>query len=160
MYNRNHHDMITSNDTTGRLMKYDPSTEKLDILKSHLMYPNGVVVSHDGTHLLIAQTSSCQIHKYWIKGPKTGSYEHFVDLPGYPDNIKRNLRGEYWVAMASTKLDDPAGTVPVAFRLNQEGMILEALNGDDSTLISEVSEIDGSLWIGSVIDPFVRVCKA
>jgi Strictosidine synthase len=153
--------VVISNDSTGSLMKYNPSTQKLTILQSRLTYPNGLVVSHDGTHLLVCFTSMFQIHKYWIKkGPKTGSFEHFANLPGYPDNIKRNSRGEYWVVMVPKKHDDPDTIVPVAYKLNQDGMILEALDGNVRTFISEVNEMHESLWIGSVTNPYVGVCKA
>jgi hypothetical protein len=67
--------------------------------------------------------------------------------------------GEYWVAMVLKKLDDPDTTVPVAFQLNQEDMILEALDGHDRTSISEVNEMHGSLWIASVTNPYVGVCR-
>lgn len=108
----------------------------------------------------MAHTSLFQIYKYWIKGPTTGSLEHFANLPGYPDNIKRNPRGEYWVTMVPKKLDAPGSTAPVSFKLNEEGMILEALDGDDRTSISEVNEIHESLCIGSLTNPFVGVCRA
>jgi Strictosidine synthase len=136
-----HDQVVISNDSTGRLMKYN-------------------AVSHDGTHLLVCFTSMFQIHKYWIKGPKTGSFEHFPNLPGYPDNIKRNSRGEYWAAMVPKKHDGPDTIVPVAYKLNQDGMILEALDGNVRTFISEVNEMHESLWIGSVTNPYVGVCKA
>ncbi|KAJ4758616.1 Strictosidine synthase [Rhynchospora pubera] len=97
------------------------------------------------------------------RGPKTGTFELFVDLPGYPDNITRDPRGGYWVAMSNLKGGDLAGAAPehpVAFRLDQDGNILEALNGGVTTFISEVHEKNGLLWIGSVSNPYVGICSA
>ncbi|KAJ4747581.1 Strictosidine synthase [Rhynchospora pubera] len=155
--------VVLSNDTTGRLLKYNPQSKELTVLKSNLMFPNGVVVSHDKSHLLVCSTTLCQINKYWIRGPKTGTFELFVDLPGYPDNITRDPRGGYWVAMSNLKGGDLAGAAPehpVAFRLDQDGNILEALNGGVTTYISEVHEKNGLLWIGSVSNPYVGICSA
>ncbi|XP_078168086.1 protein STRICTOSIDINE SYNTHASE-LIKE 10-like [Carex rostrata] len=160
---REHYMVVLTNDTTGRLMKYNVQSKTLTVLKGHLTYPNGITMSHDNSHLLISLTSLCQIHKYWIRGPKTGKFELFVNLPGYPDNITRDPRGGYWVAMNQLKIDDPAGSAPehpVAFRLNQDGKIIEALNGGLTTSISEVHERDGSFWIGSVSNAYVGVYSA
>lgn len=37
--------------------------------------------------------------KYWLEGPKTGKVEVVADLPGYPDNVRRNGKGQFWVAI-------------------------------------------------------------
>jgi adipocyte plasma membrane-associated protein len=40
-------------------------------------------------------------YRYWLKGPKQGSSEVFVDgLPGIPDNIHLNSNGLFDVAIA------------------------------------------------------------
>ncbi|XP_072977070.1 protein STRICTOSIDINE SYNTHASE-LIKE 10-like [Typha angustifolia] len=155
--------VVISGDATGRLMKYDPQTEKVTVLKKNLVYPNGVAISDDNTYLLVAESTPCRILKYWLQGPKTGQLEHFADLPGYPDNIKRNSRGEFWVAMG--KKAQPNGLTsrsaldnPVALRLSKEGKVLEILDGDIS--LSEVQERDGTLWFGSVEMSYIGVYKA
>ncbi|KAJ4811066.1 Strictosidine synthase [Rhynchospora pubera] len=155
--------VVLTNDTTGRLLKYNPRSKKVRVLKGHLSYPNGIAMSHDNSHLLVSFTALCQIHKFWIRGPKTGKFELFADLPGYPDNITRDPKGGYWVAMSNLKIDNPDGAAPehaVALRLNQKGKIVAALNGSLTTSISEVHERDGSLWIGSLINPYVGLYRA
>lgn len=49
----------------------------------------------------------------------------------------------------------------LALRLNEEGEVLEVLDGGTKIMrpITEVYERDGSLWIGSLDKPFVGVYK-
>lgn len=37
--------------------------------------------------------------KYWLEGPKAGITEVVADLPGYPDNVRINEKGQFWVAI-------------------------------------------------------------
>lgn len=37
--------------------------------------------------------------KYYLEGPKRGATEVVADLPGFPDNIRMNERGDFWVAI-------------------------------------------------------------
>lgn len=41
----------------------------------------------------------CSLRRYWVKGPKAGTYEHFVWLAGYPDNVRTNEKGEFWIGL-------------------------------------------------------------
>lgn len=40
----------------GRLLSFDPSTQKIQILVPHLYFPNGVAVSPDQTSLIFCET--------------------------------------------------------------------------------------------------------
>lgn len=37
--------------------------------------------------------------RYWLEGPKSGTIELVADLPGFPDNVRLNQKGEFWVAI-------------------------------------------------------------
>lgn len=37
--------------------------------------------------------------RYWLKGEKAGTSEVFAILPGFPDNVRTNENGEFWVAI-------------------------------------------------------------
>lgn len=37
--------------------------------------------------------------KLWIDGPKDGTVECVADLPGFPDNVRMNEKGQFWVAI-------------------------------------------------------------
>ena len=41
----------------------------------------------------------CRLRKYWLKGDKAGTSEVMAVLPGLPDNIRTNEKGEFWVAV-------------------------------------------------------------
>lgn len=37
--------------------------------------------------------------KLWIEGSKSGMLENIADLPGFPDNVRINEKGQFWVAI-------------------------------------------------------------
>lgn len=40
-----------------------------------------------------------RLSRYWLKGEKAGTSEVFAILPGFPDNVRTNENGEFWVAI-------------------------------------------------------------
>ncbi|OIT39778.1 PREDICTED: protein STRICTOSIDINE SYNTHASE-LIKE 10-like [Nicotiana attenuata] len=88
-----------SGDKTGRLMKYNKSTKEVTVVLGGLAFANGVALSKDRSFLLVAETSACRILRYWLKGPNVGNHDIFAKLPGFPDNVRINSRGEFWVAL-------------------------------------------------------------
>jgi ribose transport system permease protein len=84
---------------TGRLLCYDPKTQKTTTVLEKLRYANGVCMAHDGKSLFLAESWACSVHRYWFDGPKAGTLECVIkDMPGYPDNINRASDGTYWMA--------------------------------------------------------------
>ncbi|KAJ0965445.1 hypothetical protein J5N97_026583 [Dioscorea zingiberensis] len=163
---------VLAGDATGRLMKYNPISKTVTVLVKDLKFPNGVALNKDNTFLLVAETTTCRLLRYWLQGPKSGTLEVFAQLPGYPDNIKKNPKGDFWVALNQEKVQIPRASKvdgegsgwpfehPVAMKLSEEGEVLEVLDGKVLTSISEVEEGDnGTLWIGSVVMPYVAVYK-
>ncbi|KAF5737647.1 strictosidine synthase family protein [Tripterygium wilfordii] len=100
---RNFISVILSGDKTGRLMKYDPETQQVTILLNNLSFPNGVALSEDGNFVVFAETTTCNILKYWLKTSKAGTVEVIATMPGFPDNIKRSPRGGFWVGIHSKR---------------------------------------------------------
>lgn len=94
---------MLSGEKTGSLLKYDIKSKEVTVVLNNLTFPNGVALSKDGSFLLVAETTTCRILRLWLKTPKAGKLEVFADLPGYPDNIKINEKGEFWVGMYSRK---------------------------------------------------------
>ncbi|XP_008777477.1 protein STRICTOSIDINE SYNTHASE-LIKE 10-like [Phoenix dactylifera] len=177
---------IIAGDRTGRLMKYDPESREVQVLLDSLYFPNGVALSQDGSHLLIVETTTCRILRYWLRTPKAKSLEVIAQLPGFPDNIKRSPRGGFWVALHSKRtklvqwvLSEPwlcdallKASVDLqrlssflnwrsgkasALRLSEDGQVLEGFGGRAMRAISEVEERYGRLWIGSIAMPFVGI---
>ncbi|KAI3444341.1 hypothetical protein Pfo_001006 [Paulownia fortunei] len=100
---RNYVSMIISGDNTGRLMKFEPKKKKTTLLLDNLNFPNGVALSKSGNFLLFVETTTCRLFKFWLKTAKAGNLEVIAQFPGFPDNIKRNRNGEFWVGINSRR---------------------------------------------------------
>nr|GMC79344.1 protein strictosidine synthase-like 10 [Ipomoea batatas] len=94
---------VVSGDRTGRLMKYDRSTKEVTVLIEGIAFANGVALSKDRSFVLVAETSTGRVLRYWLKGPEAGNHSTFAVVPGFPDNIRRNSRGQFWVALHAKK---------------------------------------------------------
>ncbi|RLN15505.1 protein STRICTOSIDINE SYNTHASE-LIKE 10-like [Panicum miliaceum] len=147
-------EIMMNADATGRLLRYDARSKQVTVLRDGLPYPNGVAVSADRTHVVVAHTVPAQAFRYWLRGPKAGQYELLADLPGYPDNVRRDARGGYWVALNQEKARIDAAAAPakhlVGVRLRADGMEVEELTAAKGVTLSDVTEKDGKLWLGSV----------
>ncbi|KUG22315.1 strictosidine synthase precursor [hydrocarbon metagenome] len=90
----------------GRLMRYDPVTGKVTVLISGLHFANGVALSKKEDFVLVNETYTYSIHRYWLAGPKTRTRDLFIEnLPGFPDNISSNGRGNFWLALFTIRND-------------------------------------------------------
>ncbi len=88
----------------GRLLAYDPSTGKTTLLLDRLIYPNGVALSKGEDYLLFNETWEYRIVRYWLKGPRKGEKEIFLEgLPAFPDGITRGSDDTFWVALVSPR---------------------------------------------------------
>ncbi|KAJ0083694.1 hypothetical protein Patl1_30252 [Pistacia atlantica] len=96
---RNFMQLVFSGDDSGRVLKYDPTTKQTTVLVRNLQFPNGVSLSKDKSFFLFVEGSVGRLRKYWLKGEKAGTSEVFAILPGYPDNVRTNEKGEFWVAI-------------------------------------------------------------
>uniref|UniRef100_K3XPH7 Strictosidine synthase conserved region domain-containing protein n=1 Tax=Setaria italica TaxID=4555 RepID=K3XPH7_SETIT len=151
---------FTDSNSTGRIMKYDPQTNQVTVLQSGVTYPNGIAISADRTHLIIALTGPCKLMRYWIRGPKTNTSEPFADLPGYPDNVRPDGKEGYWVALHREKFELPFGldTHLLAVRIGAEGEKLQEMKGPKNVRPTEVVERDGGkIYLGSVELSYVGI---
>jgi sugar lactone lactonase YvrE len=160
-YTRAQHQMVTtSGDSTGRVMKYDPRTNQVTVLQSGVTYPNGIAISADRTHLVVALTGPCKLMKYWIRGPKANTSEPFADLPGYPDNVRPDGKGGYWVALHREKYELPFGfdSHLLAIRIGTDGEKQQEMKGPKNVRPTEVVERDGGkIYLGSVELSYVGI---
>ncbi|KAF7136010.1 hypothetical protein RHSIM_Rhsim08G0028400 [Rhododendron simsii] len=86
----------------GRFMSYDPLTKQTQVLVRDLYFANGVAVSPDQQFVIFCETPMRRCKRYYIQGEKKGSVDIFIDnLPGTPDNIRRDGEGQYWIGLAS-----------------------------------------------------------
>ncbi|KAK6921835.1 Strictosidine synthase, conserved region [Dillenia turbinata] len=160
---------VLRGDKTGRLMRYDPRSKKVTVLLNGLAFANGVALSKNMSFILVAETGEARIMRYWLQGPKAHTHEVFAELGIYPDNIKVNQEGEFWVALTTGTEDvgkkrlagdaDAGITVDtVAVKLDRVGQVMEMIDASVSKTLQSVSEVEehlGKLWIGSVDVPYV-----
>lgn len=170
---------------TGRLVRLDPDGTVTTVLTG-LDFANGLVLSPDGSHLLIAETSGYRILRHWLAGAQAGDTETFVDnLPGFPDNMSVGSDGLLWVAIAAPRnplLDrllplpgflrtlvwnlpeavQPKAT-PIAWVMAFDlgGRTVHDLRTSDGSygFVTAVAERDGTLVLGSLQEDTVAVVE-
>ncbi|KAL1118744.1 hypothetical protein V6Z11_D01G056700 [Gossypium hirsutum] len=152
-----------STDNSGRLLKYDLHTKNTFVIYTGLMFPNGVALNKNHSFLLVAETTRRRILKFYL-GANNLEPEVFAKLPRVPDNIKMNDKGEFWVALNAGrlgKIDDDVPD-PIRTKYDQEGRILKQLDGNNEDVfssISEINEVNRTLYIGSVTKLYVTILK-
>lgn len=164
----------------GRLLSYDPSTKQTKTLLSDLYFANGVAVSTDQNSVIFCETPLRKCKKYYIKGERKGSVDIFVEnLPGFPDNIRYDGEGHYWIAFASEKTYawDLAHRYPFIRKImaiivkyvgqpqaeKNGGVLSVDLQGNpvehycdgDLTMVSSATKIGDHLYCGSVKSPYM-----
>ncbi|MCG6166993.1 SMP-30/gluconolactonase/LRE family protein [Leptospira sanjuanensis] len=88
----------------GRLLKYDPHTKKTTVLLKELYFANGVALSKNEDFVLVNETYRYRIRRYWLKGPKAGQNDFFMEnLPGFPDNISADGNGTFYLALFTVR---------------------------------------------------------
>jgi sugar lactone lactonase YvrE len=161
----------------GRLLSYNPDNGQINVLLSDLYFANGVALSQQEDFLLVNETYRYRIVRYWLKGPKAGTQDIFIDnLPGFPDNISSNGKGTFWLALFTVRNDvldtlhafpflkaqmsklpkalwpkpEPYGLV---LALNEQGEITQSLHDPSGEHLKEITsarEYDGYLYLGSL----------
>lgn len=112
----------------GRLLSYDPQTRKTTTLASGLHVANGVTLGPDEAYVLVSETLQYRVMRYWLKGPKAGQFEPFIDnLPGFPDNISYNGKDGFWLALFAPRDVMLDGLLPYPALLKAVYRIPEAL---------------------------------
>uniref|UniRef100_T1IQL5 polyribonucleotide nucleotidyltransferase n=1 Tax=Strigamia maritima TaxID=126957 RepID=T1IQL5_STRMM len=91
----------------GRILVYNPKNNEVRTLIDHLHFPNGVQLSPEEDFLLFSQFTRYNVMKFYLKGPKQGQMEVFLDnLPGLPDNIRPSGRDTYWLGLYTPRIRD------------------------------------------------------
>jgi len=87
----------------GRLLSFDPKSRKTRTVCDYLVFPNGVCLTHDSRHLLVASTWACSILIFDLQNLADGPRVFIRGLPGYPDNVNRSSDGGYWISLAGMR---------------------------------------------------------
>jgi sugar lactone lactonase YvrE len=169
---------ILEHGPNGRLLQYDFQTGETKTLISGLQFANGVTVSKAGDYVLVNETGKYRIVRYWLQGEKAASSDVFIEgLPGFPDNIRTDADGNYWLAIPSLRdplLDSLASKPAVrkamakllnyvqfpikpkamALAINPQGTVIANLQaeraGDYYHYVTQVTPFNGKLYFGSV----------
>ncbi len=67
---------------SGRLLQYDPSTDKVTVLERDLYFANGIAVAEDESYLVFVETFYSRVTKLHLQGDKKGTSEYVID--GHP----------------------------------------------------------------------------
>lgn len=168
---------IIEHQPNGRLMAFDPQTQKPRTLLKGLYFANGVAVSPDQTFVLVAETGKYRVQRLWLKDPKEGMVDTFIDnLPGFPDGISSNGQDKFWLALVTPRqaLFDkvlphpflrkmiarmPKFLQPAPERysfvvgIDPQGRIVENLQNGSSDCYAQIANVverDGKLYFGSI----------
>ena len=88
----------------GRFLSYDPRTKQTKVLLRDLYFANGVAVSPDQSFVLVNDTASYRVRRYWLTGARQGQSDIFIDnLPGFPDGISSNGGDTFWLALVNRR---------------------------------------------------------
>jgi hypothetical protein len=149
-----------------------------------LYFANGVAVNFDQSFVLVAETGKYRIQRVWLKEPKEGTIDTFIDnLPGFPDGISSNGHGNFWLALVTPRQVAFDKLLPhpflrkMIFRLpkflqpaperysfvvglDPQGRVVENLQNGSSDCygqIANVVERDGKLYFGSIGEDTIGV---
>ncbi|KAL9420479.1 hypothetical protein AB3S75_038120 [Citrus x aurantiifolia] len=170
---------IATGDKSGRLLKYDPLKNNVTVMYNGLSFPNGVALSNNNSFLLLAESATLKILRFWLQGERTTyTPQLFAEMPRFPDNIKSDSKGEFWIAMNSArgKIESNKKTAfceetakpwflrdPVGVKFDVNGNVVDVLDGNEGNTLNSVSEVleyGGYLYTGSSVQPYVVVIKA
>lgn len=155
-------ELISNQDATGRLLKYDPKTKNVTVLLRGLSGASGVAINKDGSFLLLTEFVAARVQKFWLKGPLANTAQVLLNLSGSPDKIKRNFAGDFWIAL-TVQSQEPTPTITLqGQKINGNGNILETITFSpefNSTLITEVQEYKRALYLSSLYIGYVGVYR-
>jgi sugar lactone lactonase YvrE len=161
----------------GRFLAYDPQTKQTRVLLNDLYFANGVAVSPDQSFVLINDTGTYRVRRYWLTGAKQGQADIFIDnLPGFPDGISSNGHGTFWLALVNRRdpgldfllprpflrkvvwrlpsfLQPDIKRYAFALALDSNGKVISNLQDPSPqcfTQIANVVEHKGKLYFGSI----------
>lgn len=171
----------------GRLLVYDPATGQTQTLQRGLFFANGVALSQKEDFVLVNETYRYRIRRHWLKGPRQGTLDTFIDnLPGFPDGVSSNRQGTFWVAMFTVRnprmdrmhprpfvkklvskmprwLWPQPAPYGLVLAINEQGEIVRSLHEPDGAHLREITSVqehEGDLYFGSLSNDRIGRMKA
>lgn len=171
---------VVEDTASGRLLRRTPDGTVTVVLDG-VRFANGVTAAADASYVVVAELNGRRLLRHWLTGDRAGTTETFAeDLPGYPDNIALGSDGLVWVALASPRdplvellhRHGPAWLTRRVWRLPERlqprvkrTARVQAYDGDgrlvadhdlDASgfhMVTGVREVDGTVWLGSLVEP-------
>lgn len=109
----------------------------------NLSGPAGVALSSDRSYVLVTEFIANRTTKYFVSGPRARTTQ-VLNFQPQPDNIKRNLIGNFWEAIVPPAGQNIDGTSGAELR----SLSLVPYYGN--TPVSEVQEYGGLLYVSSM----------
>jgi sugar lactone lactonase YvrE len=168
---------ILEHGRTGRIVRFDPATGSAETMLEGISFANGIAMGTTGEWLFFVETGEAAVRRLWIDGPRVGEVEDVLtNLPGFPDNIKRDAQGGFLLGLVSKRA--PAADMaapypflrkilqrlPVALRpkavsygfimhLDQDGTVTQTWQDPAAgypLTTGAIRDADGSLWVTSL----------
>ncbi len=160
----------------GRLLVFDPQTLETKVLLRDLYFANGVSLAKNEDFVVVLETFRFRAVRYWLKGEKAGTWDYFNEnLPGFPDGIMKNEKGEFWVAIPTRRNSISDWLQPKPFlknlitvfpkfiwarpetyglvvKLDDQGQIIDSLQDSSGkvSFITNAVEVNGFLYLGTL----------
>lgn len=174
---------ILEHRASGRLLRRDPDGT-VTVVLSGLHFANGVTMSTDGQSVLWVETDGYTLKRLAVAGGEPETV--MANLPGMPDNISRAADGRLWIAFIYPRnpLVDRLGALPGWIRkvlwrvpdvivdllrqrttwamcVDESGTVLRDLQSKECGYhdVTGVTEHDGHLYLGSLLEPAVLSLK-
>lgn len=150
--------MHHTEDSTGRLIKYDIKTKQTQVLADNLNGAAGVVTNKDGSFLLVTELMGKRIQKYWLKGSKENTAETFRTLDGFPTGIKITPEVHFWITINQMKGDQR--TSAMCIKMDDTGKDLHVVDLGSKyseQFVTAAEDIAGKLYVGSFTTSFIGV---
>lgn len=166
----------------GALHRLDPDGTVTTVADG-LYFANGVTPTADGAALVVAETQGRRLSKYWLTGPRAGTWQPLAEnLPGMPDNLSTGADGRIWCAMVTpaNQLADRLAAGPPLLRTliwrlparlqpkPQSVVWVVAFDAADGTavagmrtthpqlqMVTGMVESNDRLWLGSIGGPYL-----
>ncbi|MET8776939.1 SMP-30/gluconolactonase/LRE family protein [Nocardia sp. NPDC004654] len=170
---------------TGRLFRRDLSG-KVETLLGGLQFANGVVLAHDRSCVLVAETGAYRVTRYWLTGPRAGTHDRLIEnLPGFPDNMALGSDGLVWITLPAPRdalldrlLPRPGALRRVVWSLpawarpkpprtvwvlavDFDGTVVHDLQteGTEYSMVTGMVEHEGMLYLGSLTESAIATTR-
>jgi sugar lactone lactonase YvrE len=174
---------LVEHSANGRILKYDPVSDKTTVFVDGLNFANGVAINEVSDAAFVVETGAYRVWRF----PLDGSPGQVIldNLPGFPDNINNGPDGTFWVGLVSPRnaimdklanrpflrrvimrLPEAMKPAPTRYgyilRMDAEGRVLETLQdptGNYALTTGAITLPDGRIAVTSLTEPRLGILQ-